>query len=87
MKLATELGVPRERINTIIDFPAAKEFGVKAEGSQTAKTAAVLADLAALAASGELELPIAATFPLDQVRDAYRLLEQGHTFGKIVLVP
>jgi NADPH:quinone reductase-like Zn-dependent oxidoreductase len=87
VKLATELGVPLDRINTIIDFAAAKEYGVKAEGSQTAKTAAVLAEVAALAASGDLEVPIAATFPLDQVREAYKLLEQGHTFGKIVLVP
>lgn len=87
VKLAIELGVPRERINTIIDFAAAKEYGVKTEGSQTAKTAAVLSELAALAASGELEMPIAATFPLDHIREAYKLLEQGHAFGKIVLVP
>ncbi len=87
VKLATELGVPRDRINTIIDFPAAKEYGVKSEGSQAAKTAAVLAEIAGLVASGDLDVPIAATFPLDQVRDAYKLLEQGHTFGKIVLVP
>jgi NADPH:quinone reductase-like Zn-dependent oxidoreductase len=87
VKLATELGVPRHRINTIIDFAAAKEYGVKAEGGQTAKTASVLAELTALVTSGELDVPIAATFPLGQVRDAYKLLEQGHTFGKIVLLP
>lgn len=87
VKLATELSIPRDRINTIIDFAAAKEYGVKAEGGQTAKTAAVLAELAGLAASGKLDVPIAATFPLDQVRDAYKLLEQGHAFGKIVLLP
>jgi len=34
-----------------------------------------------------LEMPIAATFPLSDVRDAFRLLEQGHTKGKIVLLP
>lgn len=87
VKLATELSIPRDRINTIIDFAAAKEYGVKAEGGQTAKTAEVLAELAGLAASGKLDVPIAATFPLDQVRDAYKLLEQGHAFGKIVLLP
>jgi NADPH:quinone reductase-like Zn-dependent oxidoreductase len=47
----------------------------------------VLAELAGLIAAGELEIPIAATFPLDQVRDAYRLLAQGHVHGKIVLLP
>jgi NADPH:quinone reductase-like Zn-dependent oxidoreductase len=87
VKLAAELGVPRDRINTIIDFAAAKEYGVKSEGSQTAKTASVLAELVALVASEELDVPIAATFPLGQVREAYKLLEQGHTFGKIVLLP
>lgn len=87
VKLAVELGVPRDRINTIIDFAAAKEFGVKAEGGQTAKTAAVIAELADMAAAGELEVPIAARFPLDDVRAAFRLVEQGHTLGKIILAP
>jgi NADPH:quinone reductase-like Zn-dependent oxidoreductase len=38
-------------------------------------------------ADGELEVPIAATYPLDQVQDAYRELAKGHTLGKIVLIP
>ncbi len=85
VKLAIELGVPRDRINTIIDFAAAGEYGVKAEGSEYARNAAVLAELAGLIASGKLEVPIAATFPLADVRAAFRQLEQGHTRGKIVL--
>jgi hypothetical protein len=36
-----------------------------------ATTAAVVAELADLAARGELELPIAEIFALDDVRDAY----------------
>jgi hypothetical protein len=32
-------------------------------------------------------LPIARTYPLAQVQDAYRELEKRHTLGKIVLVP
>jgi NADPH:quinone reductase-like Zn-dependent oxidoreductase len=87
VKLAIELGVAPDRINTIIDFAAAREYGTKSEGSQTAKNAAVLAELAALVASGNLEVPIAATFPLEDVRAAFRQLEQGHTRGKIVLLP
>jgi NADPH:quinone reductase-like Zn-dependent oxidoreductase len=87
VKLAIELGVARDRINTIIDFTSAQKYGVKAEGTQAARNAAVLAELAALVASGELEVPIAATFPLDDVRAAFKLLEQGHTQGKIVLLP
>ena len=33
------------------------------------------------------EVPIAATYPLEQVQQAFRELEQGHTLGKIVLHP
>ena len=87
VKLAIELGVAPDRINTIIDFAAAREYGTKSEGSQTARNAAVLDELAALVASGNLEVPIAATFPLEDVRTAFRQLEQGHTRGKIVLLP
>ena len=87
VKLAVELGVPRSRIQTVIDFAAVREYGVKAEGSNAARNASVLAELATLIASGDLEVPIAATFPLDQVRAAFSLLEQGHIRGKIVLLP
>jgi NADPH:quinone reductase-like Zn-dependent oxidoreductase len=87
VKLAIELGIAPQRINTIIDFAAAQQYGVKAEGAQVALNVAVLAELAGLVAAGELEVPIAATFPLTEVRAAYQLLEQGHTRGKIVLLP
>ena len=87
VKLAVELGIPRDRIQTIIDFAAVREYGVKSEGSNAARNVSVLAELATLIASGDLEVPIAATFPLDQVRAAFSLLEQGHIRGKIVLLP
>jgi len=45
----------------------------------------VLAELAGLIADGKLEVPVAATFPLDRVQDAYRRLAQGHILGKVVL--
>jgi NADPH:quinone reductase-like Zn-dependent oxidoreductase len=87
VKLAIELGIAAGRINTIIDFAAVQQYGVKAEGSQAALNPAVLAELAGLVAAGELDVPIAATFPLTDVRAAFKLLEQGHTRGKIVLLP
>jgi NADPH:quinone reductase-like Zn-dependent oxidoreductase len=40
-----------------------------------------------LIVAGELEVPVAQVYPLDQVREAYRTLEQRHTRGKIVLRP
>ena len=87
VELALELGVAPERIDTIVDFAAVATHGVKSEGNAAGSSAAVLAELADLLAAGELELPIAATFPLGQVQDAYRLLAEGHTRGKIALLP
>jgi NADPH:quinone reductase-like Zn-dependent oxidoreductase len=87
VKLAIDLGIPADRIDTIIDFAAAQQYEVKTEGAQAALNAAVLAELAGLVAAGDLEVPIAATFPLAEVRAAYQQLEQGHTRGKIVLLP
>jgi NADPH:quinone reductase-like Zn-dependent oxidoreductase len=83
----TELGIDPQRVNTIIDFAAIERFGVKFEGNADAADAKVLAELADLIAEGELEVPIAAVYPLDRVKDAYRALEERHTKGKIVLRP
>lgn len=82
-----ELGVAPQRVDTIIDWAAVDQYGVKAEGTAAAASADVLAELADLLDRGELEVPIAKTFPLDRVRDAYRELERRHTRGKIVLIP
>ena len=87
VKLAIDLGVAAERIDTVIDFAAAEEFGVRTDGSGTAASALVLAELADLIERGRLEVPIARSYPLADVRDAYRELERRHTRGKIVLLP
>ena len=82
-----ELGLPREKVNTIADFEAVKRFGVQSKGGADAATATVLAELADLIARGELEVPIAGVFALDDVRDAFRQVELRHTRGKLVLRP
>ncbi len=87
VELAIRLGVAPNRIDTIIDFAAAAKHGVKTEGSYEAANAGVLGQLAGLIAAGRLEIPIAKVYPLAQVREAYRDLEQRHTRGKIVLEP
>jgi NADPH:quinone reductase-like Zn-dependent oxidoreductase len=83
----TELGIDQQRVDTIIDFPAIERFGVKGEGNADAADAGVLAELAELIAAGELEVPVAEVYPLDQVQQAFQSLEQRHTRGKIVLRP
>jgi NADPH:quinone reductase-like Zn-dependent oxidoreductase len=87
VELAIELGVKPERIDTIIDFPAAQKYRVKTDGNAKAASADVLEELAGLIDSGELELRIAQVYPLTEVRDAYRALAEGHPRGKIVLEP
>ncbi len=87
VELALELGVEPSRIDTIANFEAITRFGVKGDGNAAGSSASVLAELAELIGAGELELPIAATFPLDRVQDAYRRLAEGHILGKIVLLP
>jgi NADPH:quinone reductase-like Zn-dependent oxidoreductase len=82
-----ELGVPPDRVDTIVRFDAVEKYGVKSEGNAVGASVAVLAELAGLIAAGELEVPIAGAYPLTQVRDAYARLASGHLRGKIVLLP
>ncbi|MET8102176.1 NADP-dependent oxidoreductase [Streptomyces sp. NPDC005236] len=85
--LAVELGVRPKRINTIRDWEAAARVGARTYGEGAAACAVVVGELARLAARGDLEVPIARTYPLEQVRDAFRELELRQTHGKIVLRP
>ena len=88
VELALEqLGIAPERVDTIVRFDAVEKYGVKAEGNGVGASVAVLAELAGLVAAGELDVPIAATYPLTEVREAYKELAKGHVRGKIVLVP
>ncbi|WP_307865671.1 NADP-dependent oxidoreductase [Streptomyces montanisoli] len=87
VQLAIDLGIPPGRIETIISFEKAAQHGAKTAGSVDGSTREVLDEMAGHAASGRVEIPIAATYPLDRVRDAFADLEQRHTHGKIVLIP
>lgn len=61
--VAVRLGVPRDRINTVIALEAASEPGTKAESSMTGTSTA------ALAADGNIR----------EIRDAVAELGQRHT--------
>ncbi|MFD0764612.1 NADP-dependent oxidoreductase [Mucilaginibacter lutimaris] len=87
VELGIKLGIEPDRINTVIDFEAAKRFGTKTEGLSSASTAGVLTELAKMMAAGKLEIPVARTYPLTEVKAAYNELEKRHTHGKIVLIP
>jgi NADPH:quinone reductase-like Zn-dependent oxidoreductase len=85
--LAIELGVAPDRINTIIDRDAVERLGIKNKGGSSIASREVLAELVGLVGDGQVEVPIAATYPLARVRDAYAELAKRQTRGKIVLVP
>ncbi|WP_433143222.1 NADP-dependent oxidoreductase [Actinomadura nitritigenes] len=77
---ARELGVPDGRICTI----AAQVDGVPAANGANAAPGA-LEEIARLVAEGRLRVPIAATFPLEQIRRAAELQAGRHAHGKVVI--
>jgi NADPH:quinone reductase len=82
--------VPNDRINTIVVSDAAIELHAPMEdaGMLTLDEAHhALSELADALSAGTLEMPIAATYPLEQVKDAFAELERRHSLGKIVLLP
>jgi NADPH:quinone reductase-like Zn-dependent oxidoreductase len=85
--LAIELGVAPGRINTIIDRDAVERLGIQNKGGSSIASKEVMEELVGLVGDGQLEVPIAATYPLERVRDAYAELAKRQTRGKIVLVP
>jgi NADPH2:quinone reductase len=87
IRLALRLGVPRKRIDTVVDYHGAATHGVQALGTSDAGGLPALTELAQLAASGQLDIPIAQTFRLSAVQQAYRALAERTSHGRIVLHP
>lgn len=85
--LALELGVPKQRINTIIDFAFAAEHGIQTMGTSQVASAETVGEVVDAVAAGDVEVPIAATYPLAEVRDAFAVLDRRQVRGKIVLHP
>ncbi len=84
VEIALRLGVRPTRINSIVFFGGVEEYGITAVGGG-GKTAKNLGELARRVADGALVMPVAATYPLAEVRAAYELFESRHLRGKIVL--
>jgi NADPH:quinone reductase-like Zn-dependent oxidoreductase len=77
---ARELGVPDERITTI----AAQVDGITPANGANAAPGAI-EEIARLVASGKLRVPIAASFPMDQIHAAVELQAGRHVHGKVVI--
>jgi NADPH:quinone reductase-like Zn-dependent oxidoreductase len=80
---ALGLGVPPSRISTIAAGPNPRG-GVRPTGGTEAPPHALKRITDAILA-GELSVPIAATFPVDRIRDAVTLQAGRHVQGKIVV--
>lgn len=78
--VARELGVPDDRITTI----AAQIDGIRAANGANAALGA-LVNIARLIAAGQIRVPIAATFPIEQIRAAVELQAGSHVNGKVVI--
>jgi len=83
VELAIDLGVNRGKINTCIDFAAARKYKVKSAGSAAGSTK-ILQELIGLIADGKLDIPIAKSYSLDHVQQAYSYLASKHDIGKVV---
>lgn len=81
----------RRRIVTIAAFGRAEADGILAiAGSMPASTRfrdEVRGELVSLAQNGDLVVPMARNFALDQAPEAHRLLATGHPGGKLALIP
>ncbi|MFI5953854.1 NADP-dependent oxidoreductase [Cryptosporangium sp. NPDC051539] len=77
---AREVGVPDERITTI----AAQIDGITPSNGANAAPGAV-DEIARLVAAGRLRVPIAASFPVEQIRAAVELQAGRHVHGKVVV--
>src|SRR5580693_9054849 len=77
---ARELSVPDKRITTI----AAQVDGITPANGANAAPGAI-EEIARLVAAGQLRVPIAASFPVEQIRAAVELQAGRHVHGKVVI--
>ncbi len=89
--VSLDLVPDRRRIVTIAAFDRAQRDGFLAVGGSTPESRdfrnRARRALVELAAAGDLTVPIARTFPLQEARDALGLLTSGHPGGKLALIP
>lgn len=83
VEAALTLGVPAERISTVAAGPN-PPGGVRATGGVDAAPGD-MERIAEAIGAGELVVPIAATFSIEQVREAVALQAARHVHGKVVV--
>jgi NADPH:quinone reductase-like Zn-dependent oxidoreductase len=82
-----ELAGGPEHVVTIADYEGAQSTGVAMTGGPGSERAwPALDQIGELIAAGRFSLPVAQTFPLEEIAEAHRLSETGHVRGKLVLL-
>ncbi|MGZ4234010.1 MAG: NADP-dependent oxidoreductase [Solirubrobacteraceae bacterium] len=82
-----ELTGSPDRVVTIADFLGAQETGVEFSGGMgTGRAVHALGEIGDLIEAGKFSLPVALTFPLEQIAEAHELSQRGHVRGKLVLL-
>ena len=83
VEAALALGVAPERIATIAAGPTPPGGARAAWGGEAEPEA--LPRIAEAIASGQITVPIAATFPIERIQEAAALVADRHVHGKIVV--
>jgi NADPH:quinone reductase-like Zn-dependent oxidoreductase len=82
-----ELAGGPEHVVTVADYPGAEQTGARFSGGMgTQRAVHALREIGALIEAGQFSLPVAKTFPLEQIGEAHRLSETGHVRGKLVVL-
>ena len=82
-----ELAGGPENVVTVADYAGAEQTGARFTGGMgTQRAVHALREIEALIEAGQFSLPVAKTFPLEQIGEAHRLSETGHVRGKLVLL-
>jgi NADPH:quinone reductase-like Zn-dependent oxidoreductase len=82
-----ELAGGPDHVITIADYAGAEQTGVRFSGGPgTQRAVHALREIGELIEAGRFTLPVAQTFPLEQIGEAHRVSETGHVRGKLVLL-
>lgn len=84
VEAALALGVPPERISAVAG--GAMRAGVQATGAHAADPHAI-GQITEAIIDGRITVPIAASFPIEQIREAVALQAERHTHGKMIIRP
>jgi NADPH:quinone reductase-like Zn-dependent oxidoreductase len=76
-----------QHVVTVADYAGAEATGARFSGGLgTVRAVHALKDIGELIETGRFTMPVAQTFPLEQIAKAHRLSEAGHVRGKLVLL-